>query len=47
MAELAEQEGGDERAALQAVARRRLAGWLVRRGFGVGEVMRVVRELVP
>ena len=62
MAELAEQEGGDERAALEAVARRRLrsvaaleplvarrrlTGWLVRRGFGVGEVMRVVRTLLP
>lgn len=62
MAELAEQEGGDEQAALEAVARRRLrsvaaleplvarrrlTGWLVRRGFGVGDVMRVVRTLLP
>ena len=29
------------------VARRRLTGWLVRRGFGVGVPSRVARELLP
>ena len=29
------------------VARRRLTGWLVRRGFGVGVASRVARELLP
>ena len=28
------------------VARRRLVGWLVRRGFGLGESARVARDLV-
>jgi regulatory protein len=62
LAEHREGEDGDEGAALEAaaqrrlralgklepeVARRRLLGWLVRRGFGVGEAGRVVARLMP
>lgn len=60
--ELREEGGGDETAAIEQaarrrlrsvgglepeVARRRLLGWLVRRGFSVGESLKVVRGLVP
>lgn len=62
LAELSEGVVGNEAAAIEraarrrmrsvgtlepAVARRRLLGWLVRRGFPVGECLKVVRGLLP
>lgn len=62
VAELREGVGGNETAAIEraarrrmrsvgtlepAVARRRLLGWLVRRGFPLGECLKVVQGLLP
>ena len=47
VAELREGVGGNETAAIESAARRRMLGWLVRRGFPLGECLKVVRGLLP
>lgn len=47
LAEVAERRLRTLRSLEPEVARRRLSSWLIRRGFAVGDTLRVVRDLIP